>query len=395
MVKFLYLYPEFAYSINNRNVIDKSSLMVGALPSKPTVAYLSVINFKIVEELVQKNIKSVILNLYVREIQGNDIVPIEIGSEKKDLSKGFLILRNSIGRYNRLDITGLVKNNTEVDTLELYIRVVDSYKSIVVFDGIDSQFPLIIQVEYDDSKVVDVIEERHSVGELESSYLESKDVIYCDEDAVNNSIKDIFQLITAETKKLSVEIESLSKELNEVKGILEEKEKEVVQGPKGETGEIGPQGPQGPMGPIGPAGPIGEKGDPGILSSNYGYFETVGLKRMESTTNLRIKLKESIMEGINFNSKNSVLKIVKQGVYFVSYNISITTLILGVPSIYFKVNERNRGSIVRGGGLPHQVLSNSILVKLNEGDEISLSIEGTYEKSVIEGNISLVGMNFN
>ena len=451
MTKFLYLYPDYAYTINNRNGIDKSNLMVGTSPGRPTVAYLSVMSFKILEELVQSNIKSVILNIYVNEIQGNDIVPIEIGNEKSNISKGFLLLRNSVGRYSRLDITSLVKGNMQPDKIELYIRVVESYKSIVLFQGMEGQFPLIIQVEYEDGKIVNVIDENGSAAELEAGksendyidgeYIESRHVIYCDEDSVNNSIEDIFQFITTKTDKINEDIDTLIKEINKLRTVVSEKENTVIEGPKGEKGEVGPPGPvgpkgdqgevgaSGPMGPIGekgevgppgpvgpkgdqgevgppgpmgpkgdqgdvgPPGPMGPKGDQGEISINFGYFEAVGLKRIGSSDNLKIKLKENITEGMSFSHKNNALKIVKEGVYFFSYSVSITTLIIGIPSINLKVNERNIGNIIRGGGLSHQVLSNSGLLKLNEGDEVSLTIEGAYEKSSVNGNISLIGLN--
>ena len=421
MTKFLYLYPDYAYTINNRNGIDKSNLMVGTSPGRPTVAYLSVMSFKILEELVQSNIKSVILNIYVNEIQGNDIVPIEIGNEKSNISKGFLLLRNSVGRYSRLDITSLVKGNMQPDKIELYIRVVESYKSIVLFQGMEGQFPLIIQVEYEDGKIVNVIDENGSAAELEAGksendyidgeYIESRHVIYCDEDSVNNSIEDIFQFITTKTDKINEDIDTLIKEINKLRTVVSEKENTVIEGPKGEKGEVGPPGPvgpkgdqgevgpPGPMGPkgdqgdVGPPGPMGPKGDQGEISINFGYFEAVGLKRIGSSDNLKIKLKENITEGMSFSHKNNALKIVKEGVYFFSYSVSITTLIIGIPSINLKVNERNIGNIIRGGGLSHQVLSNSGLLKLNEGDEVSLTIEGAYEKSSVNGNISLIGLN--
>lgn len=447
MLKFLYLYPEFAYSINNRNVIEKKNLMVGTLPTKPTVVYLSVIGFKLSEELVQKNVKSVILNLYVNEIQGSDIVPIEIVNDKNSISKGFLLLRNSVGRYNRLDITSLVKNDITLDTFELYIRVVESYKSIILFEGMDVEFPLIIQIEYEDAIIVENIDENSNIPELESEYIRSKDVIYCDENDVNNNIKDIFELIISKTNKLNDELELLRKELNNVKEIAEEMKREVgpqgpqglkgdqgvvgpqglqgskgergdigpqglqgpkgdrgevgaqgLQGPKGDRGEVGPQGLQGPKGDKGEVGPQGEKGpkgDTGFISSNYGYFQATGLRNIGSSSNIRIKLKESVIEGINFSAKGNTVKIIKGGVYYLSYNISITALILGVPSIGVKVNEKVIGNINKGAGLPHQVLSNSSLIKLEVGDEVSLYLEGAYEKSVIEGNLAIIGINFN
>jgi len=391
LTKFLYLYPDYAYTINNRNGIDKSNLMVGTSPGRPTVAYLSVMSFKILEELVQSNIKSVILNIYVNEIQGNDIVPIEIGNEKSNISKGFLLLRNSVGRYSRLDITSLVKGNIQPDNIELYIRVVESYKSMILFQGMEGQFPLIIQVEYEDGKIVNVIDENNSVAELEAGkpendyieeeYIESRNVIYCDENSVNNSIEEIYQFITAKTNKLSEDLENLIRVINEVREDISEKENVIIEGPKGEPGEAGPPGP------------IGPKGEPGVLSSNFGYFEAVALRRIGGSDNLKIKLKENIIEGMNFNHKNNSVKIVKEGVYFFSYSVSITTLIIGIPSIHLKVNDRNIGNIIKGGGLSHQVLSNSGLLKLNEGDEVSLTIEGAYEKSSVNGNISLIGLN--
>lgn len=147
------------------------------------------------------------------------------------------------------------------------------------------------------------------------------------------------------------------------------------QGPKGDKGDPGRQGPRGDKGNPGIQGPKGDPGDPAtnFTTSHMSAIHTGGIALNVSSPGTNIPLNganilSNFTAGDNFESYT----VNESGTYFLIYNIKTRD----ETTVKTRVTRNNAllSGTVRSSSVPTSNFSLSIIVNLNQGDQLSLQM---------------------
>ncbi len=147
-------------------------------------------------------------------------------------------------------------------------------------------------------------------------------------------------------------------------------------GPTGPTGATGPEGLAGPdlIGPDGPTGPTGPAGPTGPVIIDFAYAANndaalIPVNGLVPLSNDQVKA-----EGITISPDSTKFTVKAAGVYQVAYDINTDKAL--TTSARLLVNGAPKEASAVGGmpTLPLSRLSNEVLLRLGDNDEISLQI---------------------
>ena len=147
-------------------------------------------------------------------------------------------------------------------------------------------------------------------------------------------------------------------------------------GPTGPTGATGPTGPTGPdlIGPDGPTGPTGPAGPTGPVIIDFAYAANTGaavipVDGLVPLPNDQVKAKD-----ITISPDSTKFTVKTGGVYQVGYVVNTDKALTAGARLL--VNGAPKEASAAGGiaGLSLSRLSNEVLLRLSDNDEISLQI---------------------
>lgn len=155
------------------------------------------------------------------------------------------------------------------------------------------------------------------------------------------------------------------------------------QGVKGDKGEPGEQGVKGDTGEIGPKG---EQGDPAtnFTTSHMSAIHTGGITLDVSLSGTNIPLNgANILNGFTRNATYDIFTVGESGTYFLIYNIKTrdeTTVKTRIAR-----NDALLSGTVRSSSVPTSNFSLSVIVNLNQGDNLSLQVYDLNTTLTIQG----------
>ena len=147
-------------------------------------------------------------------------------------------------------------------------------------------------------------------------------------------------------------------------------------GPTGPTGATGPTGPTGPdlIGADGPTGPTGPAGPTGPTIIDVAYATSTGAAAIPVNGLVPLSNDQVEGKGITISPDSTKFTVKAGGVYQVWYNINTSKALTDGARLL--VNGEPREVSAAGGiaTLPLSRLSNEVLLRLDDNDEISLQI---------------------
>lgn len=148
-----------------------------------------------------------------------------------------------------------------------------------------------------------------------------------------------------------------------------------IQGPKGDKGDPGIQGPKGDKGNPGVQGPKGDKGDPAtnFTTTHMSAIHTSGIDLDVSTSGANIPLNgANVLSNFTASENFESFTVNESGTYFLIYNIKTRD----ETTVKTRVTKNNAliSGTVRSSSVPTSNFSLSIIVNLNQGDQISLQM---------------------
>ena len=147
-------------------------------------------------------------------------------------------------------------------------------------------------------------------------------------------------------------------------------------GPTGPTGATGPEGPAGPdlIGADGPTGPTGPAGPTGPIIIDFAYAANTGAAAIPLNGLVPLPNDQVKAKNITVSPDNTKFTVKAAGVYQVAYDIN-TDKALTAGARLLVNDEPREGSAVGGiATLSLSRLSNEVLLRLDNNDEISLQI---------------------
>lgn len=160
----------------------------------------------------------------------------------------------------------------------------------------------------------------------------------------------------------------------------------VIEGPRGPKGEQGPVGEKGEKGDIGEQGPKGDPGDPAtnFTTTHMSAIHTrgIGIDVVTSGTNIPLN-GANVLSGFTANPTFDTYTVEETGTYFLTYNIKTR------DETTVKARVIRNGALlsgtVRSSSVPTSNISLSIIVNLNEGDQISLQLYDLTANVTLQG----------
>ncbi len=147
-------------------------------------------------------------------------------------------------------------------------------------------------------------------------------------------------------------------------------------GPTGPTGATGPEGPAGPdlVGKDGPTGPTGPAGPTGPVIIDFAYAANTGAATVPVNGLVPLPSDQVKAKSITISPDNTKFTVKAAGVYQVGYVVN-TDKALTTGARLLVNGEAKEGSAVGGiASLSLSRLSNEVLLRLGDNDEISLQI---------------------
>ena len=147
-------------------------------------------------------------------------------------------------------------------------------------------------------------------------------------------------------------------------------------GPTGPTGATGPEGPAGAdlIGPDGPTGPTGPAGPTGPVIIDFAYAANTGAAAIPVNGLVPLPNDQVKAKNITVSPDNTKFTVKAAGVYQVAYDINTDKALTAGARLL--VNGEPRQVSATGGisSLSLSRLSNEVLLRLDDNDEISLQI---------------------
>ncbi len=147
-------------------------------------------------------------------------------------------------------------------------------------------------------------------------------------------------------------------------------------GPTGPTGATGPEGPAGAnlFGPDGPTGPTGPAGPTGPVIIDFAYAANTSAAVIPVNGLVPLPSDQVKAKDITVSPDNTKFTVKAAGVYQVGYAVNTDKAL--TTGARLLVNGTPREASATGGiaALSLNRLSNEVLLRLNDNDEISLQI---------------------
>ncbi len=147
-------------------------------------------------------------------------------------------------------------------------------------------------------------------------------------------------------------------------------------GPTGPTGATGPAGPTGPdlIGPDGPTGPTGPAGPTGPVIIDFAYAANAGAAVIPVDGLVPLPNDQVTGKGITVSPDSAKFTVKTGGIYQVGYVVNTDKALTAGARLL--VNGTPREASAAGGisSLSLNRLSNEVLLRLSDNDEISLQI---------------------
>lgn len=158
------------------------------------------------------------------------------------------------------------------------------------------------------------------------------------------------------------------------------------QGEQGVKGEPGEQGQQGARGEQGEQGPKGDQGDPAtnFTVSHMSAIHTSGIELNVSIAGTNIPLNgANILSNFTVSENFETYTVDEGGTYFLIYNIKTRD----ETTVKTRVTRNNAllSGTVRSSSVPASIFSLSIIVNLNQGDQISLQMYDLNDTIKLQG----------
>lgn len=157
-------------------------------------------------------------------------------------------------------------------------------------------------------------------------------------------------------------------------GVSGERGEQGATGPKGDQGERGEKGDRGEQGAVGATGP---QGDPAtnFTATHMSAIHTGGLSLNVTADGIDIPFTGTkILSGFTANAASDQYTVGVGGTYYLSYGIKITT------ETTVRARVMRNGALLSGtvrlSSVPTSDIGLSLIVRLNEGDVISLQLYG-------------------
>ena len=171
-------------------------------------------------------------------------------------------------------------------------------------------------------------------------------------------------------------------------------------GPQGETGATGATGATGPQGPVGPAGPQGEtgatgatgpQGPQGPAGTNDAIYAGSTTEVVEAGAIIPIEFIEETTDSTMSVETNEVI-IGEDGIYLVSfYTAGSVPTNEFITSLYLNNAPITNENIVQSNSAG--AASKTILLSLNEGDELSLYNTSATEATLSSASITVLKLS--
>lgn len=166
----------------------------------------------------------------------------------------------------------------------------------------------------------------------------------------------------------------------------------IIKGPKGDKGDQGPkgdkgeQGEQGVKGEQGEQGPKGDQGDPAtnFTVSHMSAIHTSGIELNVAIAGTNIPLNgANILSNFTVSENFETYTVDEGGTYFLIYNIKTRD----ETTVKTRVTRNNAllSGTVRSSSVPTSIFSLSIIVNLNQGDQISLQMYDLNDTIKLQG----------
>ncbi len=149
-----------------------------------------------------------------------------------------------------------------------------------------------------------------------------------------------------------------------------------LQGPAGPTGATGPEGPAGPdlIGVDGPTGPTGPAGPTGPIIIDFAYAANTGAAAIPVNGLVPLPNDQVKAKDITVSPDNTKFTIKASGVYQVAYDINTDKALTAGARLLVNGTPREASAVGGIATLSLSRLSNEVLLRLSDNDEISLQI---------------------
>ena len=147
-------------------------------------------------------------------------------------------------------------------------------------------------------------------------------------------------------------------------------------GPTGPTGAAGPEGPAGPdlIGADGPTGPTGPAGPTGPIIINFAYAANPGAATIPANGLVPLPSDQVKARDITISPDNTKFTVKAAGVYQVAYTVNTDKALTTGARLLVNGEPREVSAVGGIATLSLSRLSNEVLLRLGDNDEISLQI---------------------